>query len=248
VLARFPNGADGDWFYEKQVPSHAPEWLVTFPLHSEHRGDAIDYVTAPDAESLMWIANLGAIEIHPWLSRVTSPDRPDFAIFDLDPADDATWEQVVTVAGLVNVALERLGLAGYPKTSGATGLHIYVPIEPEYEYSRVRAFVEAIGRLIVGADPDLATMEWDIPRRAGRVFIDHNQNVGGKTIASVYSVRPRAGAPVSTPILWSELESVDPSEFTMATIWDRISRHGDLFAPVLRGGQSLDRAEAALGL
>lgn len=248
VLARFPDGAEGDWFYEKQAPSHTPDWLPTFPLHSEHRGESIDFVTAPDAESLMWIANLGAIEIHPWLSRVASPDRPDFAIFDLDPADGATWEQVVTVARLVQVALERLGLAGYPKTSGATGLHIYVPIDPEYAYARVRGFVEAIGRLIVATDPELATMEWDIPRRRGKVFIDHNQNVGGKTIASVYSMRPRAGAPVSTPILWSELDTVDPTAFTIGTIWDRISRHGDLFAPVLRGGQRLDRAEEALGL
>ncbi len=248
VLARFPDGADGDWFYEKQAPAHTPEWLPTFPLHSEHRGEAIDFVTAPDAESLMWIANLGAIEIHPWLSRVMAPDRPDFAVFDLDPADGADWGQVVAVANLVNVALERLGLAGYPKTSGATGLHIYVPIEPEYEYRRVRRFVEAIGRLIVGADPELATMEWDIPERSGRVFIDHNQNVGGKTIASVYSVRPRPGAPVSTPLLWSEVETVDPAAFTIATVWDRLARHGDLFAPVLWGGQRLERAEEALGL
>ncbi len=248
VLARFPDGAEGEWFYEKQAPSHRPEWLATFPLHSEHRGKPIDFVTAPDVESLLWIANLGAIEIHPWLSRVAAPDRPDFAVFDLDPAAGATWEQVVTVAGLVGVALERLGLAGYPKTSGATGLHIYVPLEPEYPYQRVRAFVEAIGRLIVATDPELATLEWDIPQRRGKVFIDHNQNVAGKTIASVYSVRPRAGAPVSVPLLWDEVEEIDPETFTIATVWERISRHGDLFAPVLRGGQRLEGAEAALGL
>ncbi len=248
VLARFPDGAEGEWFYEKQAPSHRPEWLATFPLHSEHRGKPIDFVTAPDVESLLWIANLGAIEIHPWLSRVAAPDRPDFAVFDLDPAAGATWEQVVTVAGLVGVALERLGLAGYPKTSGATGLHIYVPLEPEYPYQRVRAFVEAIGRLIVATDPELATLEWDIAQRRGKVFIDHNQNVAGKTIASVYSVRPRAGAPVSVPLLWDEVEEIDPETFTIATVWERISRHGDLFAPVLRGGQRLEGAEAALGL
>jgi bifunctional non-homologous end joining protein LigD len=248
VLARYPDGWDGDWFYEKQVPSHAPDWLPTFPLHSEHRGDAIDFVTAPDPESLMWIANLGAIEIHPWLSRVTSADRPDFAIFDLDPADGATWEQVVETATHIRVVLDRLGLASYPKTSGATGMHLYVPIDNEYPYRRVRAVVEAIGRLIVAADPGLATMEWDIPTRRGKVFIDHNQNVGGKTIASVYSVRPRPGAPVSTPLLWEEVPEVDPTDFTIHTIWERVSRHGDLFAPVLRGGQRLEGAEGALGL
>jgi bifunctional non-homologous end joining protein LigD len=248
VLARFPNGAEGEWFYEKQAPSHRPDWLPTAPLWSEHRGEAIDFVTAPDVESLMWIANLGAIEIHPWLSRVATADSPDFAIFDLDPADGATWEQVVTVAEVIRVALERLGLVGYPKTSGATGLHVYVPIDALYPYDRVRRFVETIGRLVVGADPSLATLEWDIPKRAGKVFIDHNQNVAGKTIASVYSVRPRPGAPVSTPLLWPEVGEVDPAGFTIGTLWERVSRHGDLFAPVLRGGQRIEQAERALGI
>jgi bifunctional non-homologous end joining protein LigD len=248
VMARFPDGADGPWFYEKQAPSHRPAWLPTVPLWSEHRGEAIDFVTAPDAAALLWLANLGCIEIHPWLSRAATPDRPDFAVFDLDPAEGATWEQVAAVARLVEVALGRLGLAGHPKTSGATGLHIYVRLDPEYLYPRVRRFVEAVGRAIVGAAPDLATMEWDIAKRQGRVFIDHNQNVAGKTIASVYSVRPRPGAPVSTPLLWEEVEEVDPGAFTIATIWDRVRRYGDLFAPVLRGGQRLEGAERALGL
>jgi len=248
VLARFPDGAEGNWFYEKQAPSHRPAWLPTAPLYSGHRGEDIDFVTAPDIESLMWIANLGAIEIHPWLSRIQTAEAPDFAIFDLDPAEGATWDQVVTVAEVIRVALGRLGLEGYPKTSGATGLHVYVPLDPVHPYERVRKFVETVGRFVVGADPTLATMEWDIPKRKGKVFIDHNQNVGGKTIASVYSVRPRAGAPVSTPILWDEVGEVDPAEFTIATIWDRVSRHGDLFAPVLRGGQTLERAERGLGL
>jgi bifunctional non-homologous end joining protein LigD len=123
-----------------------------------------------------------------------------------------------------------------------------VPLEAEYPYARVRRFVESVGRAIVGAAPDLATMEWDLPRRLGRVFIDHNQNVAGKTIASVYSVRPRPGAPVSTPLLWEEVEEADPAVFTIATIWERVSRYGDLFAPVLRGEQRLEEAERALGL
>jgi len=248
VMARFPDGAEGDFFYEKRAPGHTPGWLPTVPMWSEHRDDHIDYITTPDAESLMWLANMGAIEIHPWLSRVAAPDRPDFAVFDLDPAEGASWEQVVTLAGLVRVALERLGLEGHIKTSGATGLHIYVPIDPLYPYERVRRFVETVGRFLVAADPDLATMEWDIPKRKGKVFVDHNQNVAGKTIASVYSVRPRAGAPVSTPLLWEEMDAIDPTEFTIATIWNRLAKHGDLFAPVLRGGQTLEQAEEGLGL
>ncbi|HUG75277.1 MAG TPA: non-homologous end-joining DNA ligase, partial [Acidimicrobiia bacterium] len=217
VLARFPNGAEGDWFYEKQAPSHKPEWLPTVSLWSEHRGDDIDFVTAGDAGSLMWIANLGAIEIHPWLSRVDTFDRPDFAVFDLDPAEGSSWDQVVAVAEMIRVALDRLGLVGYPKTSGSTGIHIYVPLDPVHEDARARLFVDAVARLLVSTDPSLVTLEHDIPKRHGKVFVDVNQNVGGKTIASVYSVRPRAGAPISTPILWEELDSVDPSAFTIGT-------------------------------
>ena len=248
VMARFPDGAEGGFFYEKQAPAHTPEWLPRAPLPSEHRGAPIEYVTAPFPEALLWLATMACIEIHPWLSRVDAPDRPDFAIFDLDPAEGASWQQVVDTARHVNVVLERLGLAAYPKTSGATGLHVYVPIERAYPYSRVRRFVETVGRLLVAADPEGVTMEWDIPRRRGKVFVDHNQNVGGKTIASVYSVRPRPGAPVSTPVLWEELDDLDPAAFTIATIWERLRRYGDLFAPVLRGGQRLEGAEAALGI
>lgn len=247
-LARYPNGADGDFFYEKQCPSHAPEWLITAPLHSSHRGEPIAFCTAPDVESLVWIANLGCIEMHPWLSRVSRPAYPDFAVFDLDPQEGATWQQVVYVGGLVKVLLERLGLASYPKTSGASGLHIYVPLEAIHEYREVRRFVETLGRMIESADPDTVTMQWDIPKRGPRIFIDHNQNVGGKTMASVYSVRPRPGAPVSIPITWDEVDRVHPDDFTIATVWERFRQYGDLFAPVLAGGQTLEGASRALGL
>jgi bifunctional non-homologous end joining protein LigD len=247
-MSRYPNGIYEGSFYEKQCPSHAPDWIVTASIDSAHRGEPIDFVTAPNPETLVWLANLACIEMHPWLSRATNPANPDFAVFDLDPQEGATWDQVVYVAGLINVLLERLGLAGYPKTSGARGIHIFVPLEPIYPYRRVRRFVEAIGRLVVSADPDVATMEWDKPKRGPRVFIDHNQNVAGKTQASVYSVRPRVGATVSTPVLWAELEEVRPEDFTIATIWDRLRQRGDLFAPVLSGGQTLEGADAALGL
>ncbi len=247
-MARYPDGAEGSYFYEKQCPSHAPEWLVRAPIHSSHRGEPIEFCTAPDLESLIWVANMGCIEMHPWLSRAERAAHPDFAVFDLDPQEGATWEQVTYTAGLVKVILDKLQLESHAKTSGATGIHIYVPLEPTYEYSRVRRFVEEVGKLIVAADPATVTMTWDIAKRGPKVFIDHNQNVGGKTIASVYSVRPRPGAPVSTPILWDELETVRPDDFTIANIWPRLRQYGDLFAPVLRGGQQLESAEALLGL
>ncbi len=248
VMARFPDGSDGEWFYEKQAPGHQPDWLELAPVHSEHRGEPIEFVTAAHRESLMWLASMGCIEIHPWLNRLSSDGHPDFAIFDLDPAEGASWEQVVAVAKLLKVALDGLGLGGHLKTSGATGLHIYVPLEPVHSYRRVRTFVEAVGRLLLKANPDDITMQWDISKRGPKIFIDHNQNVAGKTIASVYSVRPFPGAPVSTPILWEEIDQVTAGDFTIATIWDRLQRFGDLFSPVLEGGQTLDAAEEALGL
>ncbi len=248
VMARFPDGADGPSFYEKNAPGHQPGWMPLAPIHSDGKGGIIDFVTAGNVESLMWLANMGCIEIHPWLSRLQHLDREDFAIFDLDPAEGASWEQVVSVARLLHVALERLGLRGYPKTSGSRGIHVYVPLDPVHDYRRVRRFVGQVGHLLAAANPDDVTMDRYIPRRRGKVFVDSGQNRPGATIASVYSVRPRPGAPVSTPLLWSELEHVRAGDFTIATVWDRISRYGDLFAGVLDGGQTLDLAEEALGI
>jgi bifunctional non-homologous end joining protein LigD len=247
-MSRYPNGISEDSFYEKRRPGHTPDWVVSVPVSSSRSEEPLDYITAADTETLVWLANMACIEMHPWLSRANSPANPDFAVFDLDPQEGASWDQVVYVAGLVNVLLERLGLAGYPKTSGARGIHVFVPLDPDYPYRRVRRFVEAVGRLIVSADPEAATMEWDTARRGPRIFIDHNQNVAGKTQASVYSVRPRAGATVSTPVLWQELDEVKPEDFTIGTIWERLRQRGDLFAPVLTGGQALEGAEGALGL
>ena len=247
VMSRYPDGAEGASFYEKHAPGHQPEWMPLAPLDSARRG-RIEYVTARNAESLMWLANMGCIEIHPWLSRVGRPDRPDFAVFDLDPAEGASWERTAAAARLVGAALDRLGLAGYPKTSGSRGIHIYVPLDPVYGYDRVHRFVSAVGRLLAAADPDGVTMSRHIPSRRGKVFIDSRQNRAGATIASVYSVRPRPGAPVSTPIRWEELDRIRPDDFTIGALWDRISRYGDLFAPVLSGGQRLEEAEKALEL
>ncbi|MDE0169421.1 MAG: non-homologous end-joining DNA ligase [bacterium] len=248
VMSRYPDGAEGGSFYEKQAPGHQPDWMPLAPLGSSSKGGAIEYVTAMDAESLMWLANMGCIEVHPWLSRLRHIESEDFAVFDLDPAEGAAWEQVVSVAKLLGVALDRLGLRGYPKTSGSRGIHVYVPLEPRHTYGRVRRFVERVGQLLATANPEGVTMDRHIPNRKGKVFVDSGQNRAGATIASVYSVRPRPGAPVSIPVRWEELGQVTPEDFTIATVWDRISRHGDLFAPVLEGGQVLDHAEKALGI
>ncbi len=247
-MSRYPDGIAGPSFYEKRAPGHQPGWMQTTPVPSDSMGGTIDFLLASDRESLMWFANMGCIEVHPFHSRAGTLDRPDYAIFDFDPAEGSTWEQVVAGGRLLHTAMDRLGLRSYPKLSGARGLHVYIPLEPIYTFSRVRRFVEAVGRVLAAANPDDLTMEWDVKKRRGRVFIDHNRNASGQTIASAYSVRPRPGAPVSAPITWEELGTMRNGDVTIASLWDRLQRFGDLWGPVSRGGQELEAAEAALGL
>ncbi len=247
-MNRFPDGIDRPSFYEKRAPGHQPEWMRTVPVISDSQGGVIDFLVADNREAMMWFANMGCIEVHPFHSRADRLDMPDYAIFDFDPADGSTWDQLVAGAQLLKVALERLGLVGYPKLSGSKGLHVYVPLDPVHRYERVRRFVGEVGSYLASANPDDLTMEWDKPKRKGKVFIDHNRNANGQTVAAAYSVRPRPGAPVSVPLHWNEVSEVKNGDFTIANIWDRIQRHGDLFAPVIQGGQTLDEAEGALGI
>jgi bifunctional non-homologous end joining protein LigD len=191
---------------------------------------------------------MGCIEVHPFHSRAGTLDKPDYAIFDFDPAEGSTWDQVVSGGQLLKVALGQLGLVGYPKLSGSRGLHVYVPLDPVHEYWRVRRFVGEVGNYLAAANPGDLTMEWDKPKRKGKVFIDHNRNASGQTVASAYSVRPRPGAPVSAPLTWEEVGEVENGDVTIANLWERLQRYGDLFAPVVTGGQTLDAAESALGI
>ena len=247
-MSRYPDGITRPSFYEKRAPGHQPSWMQTTPVPSDSQGGIIDFLVADSTEALMWFANMGCIEVHPFHSRAASLDCPDYAIFDFDPAEGSSWDQVVAAAKLLSVALGQLGLAGYPKLSGSRGVHVYVPLEPVHDFPRVRRLVGEIGRYLAAANPDDITMDWDKPKREGKVFIDHNRNAAGQTVASAYSVRPRPGAPVSAPLAWSELDTVVNGQWTIATMWDRLVRFGDLFAPVLEGGQTLDEAEARLGI
>jgi bifunctional non-homologous end joining protein LigD len=247
-MSRYPDGIGGQSFYEKRAPGHQPDWMRTTPVVSDSQGGVIDFLLADSEEALMWFANMGCIEFHPFHSRVEDLENPTYAIFDFDPAEGASWGQVSSAAKLLQVALGRLGLSGYPKLSGSRGLHVYVPLDPVHSHSRVRRFVGEVGEYLAAANPDDITMEWDKPKRKGRVFVDHNRNAFGQTVASVYSVRPRPGAPVAIPLTWDEVGSVQNGDFTIVDVWDRLQRYGDLFAPVLRGGQTLDEAEAALGI
>jgi bifunctional non-homologous end joining protein LigD len=247
-MSRYPDGITGSSFYEKRAPGHQPDWMRTTPVPSDSEGGIIDFLLADSAEALMWFANMGCIEVHPFHSTIDDLEKPSYAIFDFDPAEGSGWDQVTGAAHLLKIALGQLGLVGYPKLSGSRGLHVYVPLDPVHGFSRVRRFVGEVGEYLAAANPDDITMDWDKPKRRGKVFVDHNRNASGQTVASVYSVRPRPGAPVAAPLTWDEVGPVENGDLTIVDIWDRLQRYGDLFAPVAKGGQTLDTAEKALGI
>jgi bifunctional non-homologous end joining protein LigD len=259
TLKRMPNGIAGDFFYEKEAPPTTPEWMRGCAVQSAGTGESrwgpvkhetINYLMVEDAASLLFVANLGCIEFHPLHSRCGSIERPDYLFFDLDPFEPATFEDVLIVARHIRVICGRLSLEAYPKISGATGMQIYVPLVPKFTYTQVREFVGAIGHLIRKADPDRVTMEWEVRKRTGKVFIDHNMNRVGANIAAVYSVRPEPGATVSTPLTWDEVEmgEVRPGHFTIATVWDRFGSMDDPFRGVLDNHQDISAALEALGI
>jgi bifunctional non-homologous end joining protein LigD len=249
TMKRMPDGLAGGFFYEKTAPSHTPDWIARCTVPSEDNKEGfIGYLMVNDLPSLLYVANLGCIEMHPLHSRCEAVGTPDYLFFDLDPME-ATFEQVLRVALHVRAALDALGLTSYPKTSGATGVQIYVPVERGYSYEQVRDFVGAVGRMIERADRDNVTMAWKIERRTGKVFIDHNMNRSGANISAVYSMRPEPGATLSTPLTWDEVEAgLTPQDFRIDTVWERFADLGDLFEPVRTSPQDLGRALEALGM
>jgi bifunctional non-homologous end joining protein LigD len=240
TLKRMPNGVAGDYFYEKNAPNHTPDWMPTIPVRAE--GKTINFLTVNDVAELLWVVNLGCIEFHPLHHRGADQEHPTYAFFDLDPFEPAGWQEVAHVASLVEVVLDRLGLTGYPKTSGATGMQIMVPLDGTVSYDEVRGFVGAISDLVHAADPETTTLEWEVSKRTGKVFLDVNMNREGANIASAYSVRPEPGAPVSAPLEWDEIADIDPADLTMTTIFERIESLGDPFAPVQTEVQSIAAA------
>jgi bifunctional non-homologous end joining protein LigD len=249
TMKRYPDGWQGKYFFQKQAPSHMPDWIPrTAQPASTREGEKkiIDYAVVNDELALLWMANMGCIDLHAWSSRVDKPDRPDWVMFDLDPSEGATFEDVVAVARLVKDTLELLELESCPKTSGSRGMHVLVPVARRHSFSEAREFASIVGSALERAHPGLVTTEWSKAKRKG-VLVDANQNRPGATNAMVYSVRPRAGAPVSTPLNWAEVVAgLDPAGFTMETVLDRVARHGDLFEGVLTGRQSLKAALKSL--
>jgi bifunctional non-homologous end joining protein LigD len=252
TMVRWPDGVEAGRFFQKDAPSHMPEWIPTFRTQVSTRENPrtrkwVNFPVVNDELALLWMVNMGCIDMNTWYSRVDKPERPDWVLFDLDPSPDVGFKETVQVALLVKQALDAFGLVGFPKTSSAEGMHILVPIERRHTYADTRQFAEIVAGAIARTNRGLATTEWTKSKRRG-VLIDANQNGEGKTIASVYSVRPRPGAPVSTPLRWSEVnEKLDPLSFTMPVVLDRIRKHGDLYADVLKTRQRLSEAMKALG-
>jgi bifunctional non-homologous end joining protein LigD len=246
TMKRYREGIRDRGFFQKQAPKGLPSWIptrrfTTWPREGGSR--LVDFVLVNDAAALLWMVQMHCIDMNAWYSRVDRPDRPDFVLFDLDPPEQRNgFALAVRVAHLVRDALEELELGSYVKTSGADGIHVLVPITRRSSYDETYEFAERLSRRLEAAHQGLVTTEWLKRKRRG-VLVDHRQNGWGKTIASVYSVRPRAGAPVSTPLRWDELsERLRPGDFSLREALERVERHGDLFEPVLRGGQALGPA------
>jgi len=250
TMKRYPDGYAGKFFFQKDAPKHMPDWIERRSYLSTSRANRekriIDYPLVDDDLALLWMVNAGCIDLNAWYSRSDKPDRPDWVLFDLDPSPDVGFRETVEVALLVRAALAAVGLEGFPKTSGSEGIHILVPIARRHTYDDTREFAEIVAGAIARTHPGLATTEWSKAKRRG-VLIDANQNGEGKTIASVYSVRPKAGAPVSTPLRWDEVnDDLDPAAFTMEAVLERVARDGDLYAGVLTTRQSLGAALRSL--
>jgi DNA ligase D len=231
VLKRYPNGAAGEFFYQKRVPSPLPEWLetvtVTFPS-----GRSATELCPIDVAHLVWAANLGCLDLNPWAVRRSDVDHPDELRVDLDPQPGVEFSAIRRVAAEVRAVLEGLGLVGWPKTSGSRGVHIYVRIEPRWDFLEVRRAALALAREVERRLPDIATSKWWKEERGTRVFLDYNQNARDRTIASVYSVRANPEGKVSCPVTWAELETVNPADLTIATVPDRFAKLGDVGAGI----------------
>ena len=222
--------------------------MPTHTVYSEASARQLNFILAHNTAALVWLANQGALELHPWLSRITSPDKPDFVVFDLDPSPDNNFSQIVRLAQAVKKILDELGLRACPKTSGAGGLHIFVPLQNIYGYSEIREFARSVAALAARLKPELATIERKVNKRGSLIYVDFLQNARGQTLCAPYSVRPLPGASVSCPLRWEELDSIHPSQFTIKTLPSRLEKEGDLFAPVLNDKQTLDSAIRRLGL
>ena len=234
VMKRYPHGAAGEFFFMKRAPSPRPPWIRTCRIDHDS-GNVIDFPVIDDLPALLWVINLGCIDLNQWYARCDDVDRPDYVHFDLDPGEGATWAAVLQTAQIVRDALTTLKMPPYVKTTGSRGLHIYVPIVRGPVQKEVWTFAKALAVELASRNPALMTAEYKVAKRPrGRVLIDYNQNAWGRTLASIYSVRPTPRATVSTPVTWAEIDrGVKIEDFRLDNVRERIAKAGDLWEPML---------------
>ena len=239
-LHRHPDGVNGMHFFQKDMRGKVPGWIATHESFSESNNETIEYMLCNDEAALLYMANLGCIEMHPWHSRAQKPESPDYCLIDLDPDKNNTYEQVMEAAHLVKELLDDVGADSYPKTSGSTGLHIYIPLGAKYSYDQSKQLAELIVNIINQQLPKTTSVLRNPEKRKGKIYLDFLQNRESQTVAAPYSLRPKPGAPVSTPLDWNEVKKgLTSSTYTMFNIFDRIKDAGDLFQPVLEKGINL---------
>jgi bifunctional non-homologous end joining protein LigD len=238
---RFPNGVDKPGFWHKEVPSHAPEWLQRWHYDDADPDETQWYMVPDSVAALAWLANYGAVELHAWTSSAADVHAPTWALFDIDPGPDTSFDDILVLARLHRTALDHLGVEARPKVSGQRGIQIWVPVEPRYTYAETRGWVETVSKAIGRTVPDMVSWAWRKDERRGKARLDYTQNVINKTLVAPYSARPRPGAPVSVPIEWDELDDPDlaPDRWTIRTVLDRLETVGDPFATLLDVEQEL---------
>ncbi|MCR1785679.1 ATP-dependent DNA ligase [Nocardioides carbamazepini] len=240
-LHRYPDGATGKGFWHRQRPEHAPAWLGAWDNPAADPDETTTYVVADEPAALVWAASFGALEWHPWTSRAEAPDEPTYALVDIDPGERTTWEEVLTLARLHRTALDHLGVTARPKVTGRSGIQIWIPVAPGSTFTDTRAWVERLSRTVGKVVPDLVSWKWEVRARGGRARLDYTQNAVNKTLVAPYSPRAAAGAPVSVPIGWGELDDpgLRPDRWTIRTVLDRLAERGDPFRTLLGAAQEL---------
>jgi bifunctional non-homologous end joining protein LigD len=247
-LKRNPNGIADKGFYHKDAAEEGPSWIKSYDEFAESSQKTVNYIVCNDKATLLYLANLGCIEMNPWNSTTRSPDKPTYLMIDIDPSDKNTFDQVVTVAQAVQEVLNRAGATSYCKTSGATGLHVYMPLNAKYSYETARDFAHIVASLVHEQLPGITSLERSLKKRGNKIYIDFLQNSKGQTLASTYSLRPVPGATVSTPLAWKEVKAgLHPSQFTIYNIEKRARKLGDLFYMVLKKGNNLKGCLKNLG-
>jgi bifunctional non-homologous end joining protein LigD len=248
-LKRNPNGILDKGFYHKDAGEDAPAFVKSIPLYSDSSKKDIDYIICNDKATLAYLNNLGCIELNPWNSTTKALDKPDYMIIDIDPSPKNNFEQVIEAALAFKAVLDKAGADSFCKTSGATGLHIYVPMGRKYLYEQVRSFAEIICKMVHEQLPRYTSVERNLKKRGNRIYLDYLQNSRGQTIAAAYSLRPHPGATVSTPLLWKEVKpGLHPSSFTIKNVPARVKKMKDIFKPVLGKGVDLKKCLARISV